>query len=166
MKWLQDCASTLNKADMPIYWTLPTGFVVKQKYLKSIVSQVKTVINGKMASLFAAHGQNDKINRHRQVNGIAPNFVHSLDACHLMKTVMGANDECGIDSFSVVHDSFGTHACDIEQLGVVLREKFIELYSEDVLENFRLEQKISLDKIDCYGTLSINEVRNAEFFFS
>jgi len=166
MKWLQECASILNKSDMPIYWTLPTGFVVKQKYLKSMVSQVKTVINGKMASLYAAHGQNDKINRHRQVNGIAPNFVHSLDACHLMKTVMGANDECGIDSFSVVHDSFGTHACDIEQLGVVLREKFIELYSEDVLENFRLEQKISLDKIDCYGTLSINEVRNAEFFFS
>ena len=166
MKWLQNCASILNKSDLPIYWTLPTGFVVKQKYLKSMVSEVKTVINGKMASLYAAHGQNDKINRHRQVNGIAPNFVHSLDACHLMKTVMGANDECGIDSFSVVHDSFGTHACDVEQLGMVLREKFVELYSEDVLENFRLEQKISLDKIDCYGTLSINEVRNAEFFFS
>ena len=34
MKWLQNCASILNKSDLPIYWTLPTGFVVKQKYLK------------------------------------------------------------------------------------------------------------------------------------
>jgi DNA-directed RNA polymerase len=166
MKWLQDCASTLNKADMPIYWTLPTGFMVKQKYLKSTVSQVKTVINGKMASLYAAHGQNDKINKHRQINGIAPNFVHSLDACHLMLTIMGANDEYGIDSFSVVHDSFGTHACDVEQLGMILREKFIEIYKEDVLEKFRLEQKINLTKPDGYGILVIEEVRNAEFFFS
>ena len=79
---------------------------------------------------------------------------------------MGANDECGIDSFSVVHDSFGTHACDIEQLGVVLREKFIEVYKEDVLDNFRLEQKISLVKPSGYGILDIEEVRNAEFFFS
>ena len=166
MKWLQDCATTLNKADMPIYWTLPTGFMVKQKYLKSTVSQVKTVINGKMASLYAAHGQNDKINKHRQVNGIAPNFVHSLDACHLMKTIIGANDEYGIENFSVVHDSFGTHACDIEQLGMILREKFIEIYREDVLEKFRLEQKINLTRPDGYGILCIEEVRNAEFFFS
>jgi len=166
MKWLQDCASTLNKADMPIYWTLPTGFMVKQKYLKSTVSQVKTVINGKMSSLFAAHGQNSKINKHRQINGIAPNFVHSLDACHLMLTVMGANDEYGIDSFSVVHDSFGTHATDVEQLGVILREKFVELYSEDVLRKFKDEQKINLTEPYGYGILCLDEVRNAEFFFS
>ena len=166
MKWLQGCASVLNKADMPIYWTLPTGFMVKQKYLKSTVSQVRTIINGKMASLYAAHGQNDKINKHRQINGIAPNFVHSLDACHLMKTVIGANDEFSINSFSVVHDSFGTHACDIERLGMILREKFVEIYKEDVLEKFRLEQKINLPKPYGYGILCINEVINAEFFFS
>ena len=166
MKWLQDCASTLNKADMPIYWTLPTGFMVKQKYLTSTVSQIKTIINGKMASLYAAHGQHSKMNKHRQINGIAPNFVHSLDACHLMMTVMGANDEYGIDSFSVVHDSFGTHACDAEQLGEILREKFIEIYKEDVLRKFKDEQKINLTEPYGYGILCLDEVRNAEFFFS
>ena len=166
MDWLQDCAKKLNELDRPIYWTVPTGFLVKQKYLKSTVSQIITIINGKMSSLYAAHGDSDKLNKSKQVNGIAPNFVHSLDACHLMKTVISGNDEHDIESFAVVHDSFGTHACDIETLGEILREKFIEIYKEDVLNNFRLEQKVELTKPEGYGNLKIEEVRDAEFFFS
>ena len=170
MKWLQDCARKTNELDRPIYWTLPTGFLVKQKYLKSTVSKVKTIINGRMASLYSAHGDTNKMNKFKQVNGIAPNFVHSLDACHLMKTVIGANDEHDIQSFAVVHDSFGTHACDIETLGMILREKFISIYQEDVLQRFKLEQeekgKIDLTDPEGYGKLRIEEVINAEFFFS
>tara|TARA_Y100001938_G_scaffold151206_1_gene247474 strand:- start:7006 stop:9435 length:2430 start_codon:yes stop_codon:yes gene_type:complete len=170
MKWLQDCARELNVLDRPIYWTLPTGFLVKQKYMKSIVSEVKTVINGRMASLWAASGSSEKMNKYKQVNGIAPNFVHSLDACHLMKTVVEAHDKQDIQSFAVVHDSFGTHAPDIEKLGIVLREKFIEIYKEDVLQRFKDEQekngKINLTSPEGYGKLKIEGVRNAEFFFS
>ena len=170
MSWLQDCARKLNELDRTIYWTLPTGFLVKQKYLKSVVSEVKTVINGRMASLWAASGDSDKMNKFKQVNGIAPNFVHSLDACHLMKTVIGANDSHDIQSFSVVHDSFGTHACDIELLGVILREKFIEIYKEDVLQRFKEEQEskgqLNLTELEEYGNLKIEGVIDAEFFFS
>lgn len=170
MKWLQDCARTMNELDRPIYWTLPTGFLVKQKYLKSVVSEVKTVINGRMASLFATGVGTEKMNKFKQVNGIAPNFVHSLDACHLMKTVIGANDTHDIQSFAVVHDSFGTHASDIEELGIILREKFIEIYKEDVLQRFKEEQeksgKINLTAPEGYGKLRIEGVIDAEFFFS
>jgi len=168
MKWLQDVSRVMSKADRPIYWTLPTGFVVKQKYIKSVVKQIKTVINGSIASLYAGVLHEDqRMNKSRQVNGIAPNFVHSLDACHLMMTIIKAKDKYGIEDFSVVHDSFGTHACDIEQLGIILRETFVVLYGDtNVLETFKQEQKLELPDLPAFGTLNVNEVLDSEFFFS
>ena len=167
MKWLQDVAKASNKLKRPIYWTLPTGFVVKQKYIRSIVKEIKTIINGRMASLYAGSSDAEKMHSFRQVNGIAPNFVHSLDACHLMKTIVSARDNHGIESYAVVHDSFGTHACDIEQLGTVLRETFVEIYKEDILKKFMEEQgDLDLPSLPEYGKLNIEDVKNAEFFFS
>jgi len=34
-----------------------------------------------------------------------------------------------------VHDSYWTHACDVDKLNRLLREKFVELYETPVLEN-------------------------------
>lgn len=167
MKWLQDVSRVLAKEDRPIFWTLPTGFIVKQKYMKSTVKRIFTVLNGQTATLFAGVGDSHKMNKPRQTNGIAPNFVHSLDACHLMMTVNKARIHHDIESFAVVHDSFGTHACDIERLGIVLREAFSELYSDDVLLKFKEEQRnIELPEIPEYGQLDIKEVLDSEFFFS
>jgi len=172
MDWLQECARVLSREDRPIYWTVPTGFIIKQKYLKPVVKQIKTVINGKLASLYSAHGDTGKLDKYRQTNGIAPNFIHSYDACHLMKTVISAYTD--IQSFSVVHDSFGTHACNMELLSEVLRKTFIKLYNKnDVLQNFADEQtagptvcKTMMPEFPKYGTLNLNEVKDAEFFFS
>ena len=167
MKWLQDVAKVLSKEDRPIFWTLPTGFIVKQKYIKSTVKKIRTILNGRTASLFAGVGNPHKMHKVRQTNGIAPNFVHSMDACHLMMTVNKARIHHDIESFAVVHDSFGTHACDIERLGVVLRETFSELYTDDVLLKFKDEQRnIELPEVPEYGQLDIKEVLDSEFFFS
>ena len=124
-----------------------------------------------MASLFSAHGAGDKLDKHKQTNGIAPNFVHSYDACHLMKTVIEAYAD--IQSFAVVHDSFGTHACNMELLSETLRKTFIKLYKDDVLKKFADEQTASpavcktvIPEFPKYGKLNLNEVKDAEFFFS
>lgn len=34
-----------------------------------------------------------------------------------------------------VHDSYWTHACDVDQMSRILREKFVELYEQPILEN-------------------------------
>lgn len=34
-----------------------------------------------------------------------------------------------------VHDSYWTHACDVDELSRILREKFVELYEMPILEN-------------------------------
>lgn len=38
--------------------------------------------------------------------------------------------------FSVgVHDSYWTHACNVDEMNRILREKFVELYEQPILEN-------------------------------
>lgn len=34
-----------------------------------------------------------------------------------------------------VHDSYWTHACDVDDMNRILREKFVELYETPILEN-------------------------------
>ena len=44
--------------------------------------------------------------------------------------------EKGLD-FSSVHDSFWTHACDVDVMNGVLREEFVRLYSMDLLGDLK-----------------------------
>lgn len=42
-----------------------------------------------------------------------------------------------------VHDSYWTHACDVDEMNRILREKFVELYDAPILENVKY---LHLDK--------------------
>ncbi|BBN68703.1 3-oxo-5-alpha-steroid 4-dehydrogenase family protein, partial [Prunus dulcis] len=54
----------------------------------------------------------------------------------------------GIDSSKHrVHDSFWTHACDVDQMNEILLDKFVELYSMPILENVSELRPISLPEI-------------------
>jgi DNA-directed RNA polymerase len=46
-----------------------------------------------------------------------------------------------IDNFAMVHDSYSVHACDLDLLNRILREEFVRIYSEPVLQNFLKEQR-------------------------
>ncbi|CAD5189966.1 unnamed protein product [Musa acuminata subsp. malaccensis] len=43
-----------------------------------------------------------------------PNFVHSLDGSHMMMTAVACK-RAGLN-FAGVHDSYWTHACDVDQM--------------------------------------------------
>lgn len=40
-------------------------------------------------------------------------------------------------TFAAVHDSYWTHAATVEQMNQILREQFIRLHSEPLLENLK-----------------------------
>jgi DNA-directed RNA polymerase len=83
-----------------------------------------------------------KINMRKQRTAFPPNFVHSLDSTHLLMTAREFISRGR--TFAGVHDSYWTHAADVEELGVVLREQFIKLYSMPILENLKAElEKVS-----------------------
>jgi DNA-directed RNA polymerase len=40
-------------------------------------------------------------------------------------------------TFTAVHDSYWTHACDVDTMNIVLRDQFVRLYSMPLLEQLR-----------------------------
>lgn len=42
-------------------------------------------------------------------------------------------------TFASVHDSYWTHACDIDEMSHILRNSFIQLHSQDIMDRLRAE---------------------------
>jgi DNA-directed RNA polymerase len=84
------------------------------------------------------------------MNGAAPNFVHALDASHLIRVVNAAASE-GITSLAVVHDSFGCLAPQARELHRIIRKQLALLYDWDVLADLR-EAAGSIEPIPAKGS--------------
>jgi len=71
-------------------------------------------------------------NHIKQKNAFPPNYVHSLDSTHMMMTAL----QCARNgiTFVSVHDSFWTHACDVDRLSRFCRQQFVALHDEPLLE--------------------------------
>lgn len=68
------------------------------------------------------------LDRSRQLSAVAPNIIHSLDASHLMLTVLAAG-ESGIRDYALIHDSFGAHAGHCSRWSALIRQAFVDLYA-------------------------------------
>jgi DNA-directed RNA polymerase, mitochondrial len=76
-------------------------------------------------------------------------------------------------TFAGVHDSFWTHACDVDTMSSILRDKFIELHSEPLLENLYKEMCETYPEVAHRfpkppeaGNLDLNVIRDSVYFFS
>ena len=72
------------------------------------------------------------VNSMKQSSAFPPNFVHSLDASHMMLTCVTCDSKKL--TFAAVHDSYWTHACDIDDMSAILREAFVKLHSKNIME--------------------------------
>ena len=52
----------------------------------------------------------------------------------------------GVDTFSLIHDSFGVVAPDSRKMAIALRDAFCEIYRQDVLANWAMEMKQMLSE--------------------
>jgi DNA-directed RNA polymerase len=141
MWWIQQCAKLLASDGVngkPIRWSSPIGFPVLQDY-RTMSSQQNCwiYINGQGIK-FRLEEPTSQIDTRGQVSAVAPNFVHSCDAAHLMRASLACWQE-GIKSLAVIHDSFGTHACETAKLSLLLRETMVEQYRDPVLSKLRAE---------------------------
>jgi len=135
MKWLQECAKAACVGNQPIYWKTPSGFVVRHFYGKVKTKRIDVLLDGQRIELSLA-ATTDQLSVEDQLRGIAPNFVHSLDAAALTMCANKCN-AAGISHFTAVHDAYGTHAANMNAMGYFLREAFVEVHRRDVLEEFR-----------------------------
>jgi hypothetical protein len=68
-------------------------------------------------------------NHHILHRKLLPNFIQSLDAYHMRKTINQCKDEIEDLSFWAVHDAFGTHACDVGTMVEIVRSNFYNIHS-------------------------------------
>lgn len=168
MNWLSKTVG-----DKQVGWVTPVGFPVFQYYQKTPRKHLKTHLDGDMFYWDTdAKGTNDKT---KQKSGIVPNFVHSIDATHLVMTV---NKTEGLD-LGIIHDDFGTHAGDTEEFSKIIREAMYELYTgENPLLSYAKQRKIDVyyedeelprkttPTLPRDGKYNIEEIMEAKYFFS
>lgn len=125
--------------------------------------------------------ETDQLDVKGQRQGVAPNFVHSMDASALVYAVVYGKRRYGIEDFALIHDSFGTHAGgegvgDSHRLAIALRESFVDMYEQhDVIADFerQMQQAVKGDELNTplperpkKGSLDLQLVKESRYFFS
>jgi len=126
-----------------LVWTTPLRMPVVQPYRKNLSRNIDTCLAG-MSVLVP--GRFDPVNRAKQLQAFPPNFIHSLDASHMILSALGC-DAVGL-TFAAVHDSFWTHASDVEVMSDILRDSFIRIHTDNItgrlLEEFKARYRDSI----------------------
>jgi DNA-directed RNA polymerase len=168
MDWLSSSAKVIantkgEELEGVISWCTPSGFLATQSYYEVQEHRIRTRIHG--TTLIKVISETDDIDTKRHSSGLAPNFVHSMDASHLHLTTVAARSR-GIDALAMIHDDYGTHAADAELLYKLIRSEFVSMYEKhDPLEELhRAYPCCSVPPSK--GTLDIREVLSSQYFFS
>ena len=171
MDWLRGVARKVNSQQSYIEWLTPVGLLIHQEYQSRKHKEIKTELYGSIVITHVYTNQDNTLDKQRQINGICPNFIHSLDASCLM-FYLNKCKEAGITSFMTVHDCYGTLAPDTEMSAKLLREAFVEIYKQPILENFvedikvLIPEEIELPDLPEKGELEIEEVLESGYFFN
>ncbi len=168
MVWLRQCAQQICITGEPIQWTTPLGLPVVQPYRRWRSKQINTV----MQQISAYFDDEDvPIAIGKQCKALAPNYIHSLDASHMLMTAQACH-AAGI-TFAAIHDAYCTHAADCTRLGRILRQQFIQLHTPPLLEqlvrSFRgryRDDRIKFENPPPRGDYDLNQVMESRYFFS
>ena len=174
MGYLQGLASIAiadEDSDYKLKWETNSGFKVEYECYYSKKCKARGTISG-----YTKYNKNGQVKHVAQVFsdfpdvrgfmcGISPNYIHSMDAAHMALVINDWNGD-----FGAVHDSFSTHACDVETLLVSTKRKFIEMYNEDNYYNIIKQQivgegEVLIDQPDL-GNLNIEEIEDSDYFFA
>lgn len=117
-----------------VVWTTPLKLPVVQPYRTTKSRRVITTLQS--LGIRDPHSS-DTVSKRKQLQAFPPNFIHSLDATHMLLSAIKC-DQLGL-TFSAVHDSFWTHAADVDTMNRVLRDAFVRMHSDDIVEKLAAE---------------------------
>ena len=176
MRWLDNAAAAIaTKSGKAVAWTMPLGLPVVQPYYKPQVKRVRTIM-GRLNLQREMDEQDPSavVDTRKQRSAFSPNFIHSLDSAHMMMTAIACRRRGLV--FAAVHDSFWTHPSDVDEMNVVLRDKFVELHSGDLLEQLITSFRRDFPEVDWdadpalamppRGDLDLEEVKKSTYFFA
>ena len=144
--------------DVPATWTgVLYDFPIRQTALSLKEKRVQTVYGTLLINV-----EYPKLNKRRQANSIAPNFVHNIDSTILLYCIENMEQQIG-----VIHDCFLVHPNDGNDIQSQYKEGFIKVMEADPLRNIQqqLDPEGYVDFPE-YGTLDLEEVRNSKYIIS
>lgn len=160
MRWLRNVAAQQPNGQR-MQWTTPTGFKVQHDYQGQ--NDVRVWLNSCGVSTMIVREVTEDTRPIAMQNAIAPNFVHAMDASHLTLTALQMRDRDL--SIVAIHDSFGTHPCDVQTMHECIRSSFVDLYEDrNILGEFLWEVN-GIGEVPTRGSLDLKEILSSEFFF-
>jgi DNA-directed RNA polymerase len=173
MDFLKLLAGAMAHEGKPVRWTTPAGLPCVNRYHEATTKKLKLWLHNESIYVYVATGKEPPLLKKKCQQAISPNFVHSLDAAHLL-LVAGACADEGIEIVTV-HDSFGCLPVHADRMNQILREQFVLMYQEhDVLTVSRTTAKADLTEanhgrlppLPDKGALELSEVLQAKYAFA
>lgn len=132
--WLQEIAERLARSNLGMKWGTP---VINLPVVQEERTRRYTLKYSRdRRYVFECFDASKSLKPHRAKFGIVANFIHSLDATHMLLTVEDLVHEKGIKSIATVHDSFGVHAANVDALCDSLRRNFQLIHEKNLLDEF------------------------------
>jgi DNA-directed RNA polymerase len=183
-KYIQQMNNIIAKKNVPVKWVTSDGFHVihiKNKELKP--KQVTLMLpNARKKTTIIKKMFDNNVSAMKMRSAISPNYIHSLDAELLRRVALTMKNE-GIIYADWIHDSFGCHPNNVNEMLEITKRVFLELMlnkpldildeqlREQALNNGITEKALSkiekpdLGEIDFNGG-DLNSLLDSEWFFS
>ena len=159
MKWIETEISRAIKAGAgEIRWVTPSGFIVKQRLMKTAKSTIESQLMGRVKISISGAETGVDLKHHK--NATAPNLIHSLDASLLHIAMIDVNFP-----IALIHDSVLCRATDMCTLSTLVRKTYMSLFAEhEPLTDFALA--IGAEELPpIIGDLKPEAVIDSQYFF-
>ena len=159
MKWIEQEVSRAIKAGaQEIKWITPSGFIVKQRLMKTKKDRIESQLMGTIKISIAGAETGVDLAHHK--NATAPNLIHSLDASLLHLAVTSIDFP-----IALIHDSVLCRATDMCKLSTLVRKTYMTLFAEhEPLTDFALAIGAE-ENPPIIGDLKPEAVIDSQYFF-
>ena len=113
-------------------WTMPDGHFVKCPVLNTKKAKIE-IPEAKGGKAYIKYEYNDVCAGEEKKRSLAPNVIHSIDAWVMRQLVTMCNER-GIE-ISPIHDSFGCHPNDCDEVRKIYRHILARIYRENIVDN-------------------------------
>lgn len=168
-RFLQTLTQLCGSYQKHAAWTTPSGFRAANRYtqFESVMTR-STLYRNHQLAINHAVDTND-VDIALAIAAIPPNFIHSLDAAHMMLTV-ARMVQANITNYSMIHDSYGCPCNDVPVMRECINEEFHKIHKENQLALFAKDvgAKLGFDPqipLPQHGALNIDGVLRAEYLF-
>ena len=159
MKWIEtEIARAIKSGADEIRWTTPSGFIVKQRLMKTSREVIESQLMGRVR--INVSGKETGVDLKHHKNATAPNLIHSLDAS-LLHIAMTDVDF----PIALIHDCVLCRATDMCTLSTLVRKTYMTLFAEhEPLTDFALAIGAE-EQPPIIGDLKPEAVIDSQYFF-